>query len=131
MTIRRALWGIFILLLILPPRAHPASSDAFPWSGAPTSSPSVGLFTPSSPGNSAACNAPLTGGQAGSPIVSGNGANLRITVPMATPSVVPAYQQYTNGGMTGPLGNTASGVATSSSTVGALDSILYRQVRLN
>jgi hypothetical protein len=57
----------------------------------------VGLFTPNSPGNAAAFNAQMNGGLAGSPIVDGNGANIHVTVPVATPSVVPSYEQFSNG----------------------------------
>jgi hypothetical protein len=57
----------------------------------------AGLFTPNSPGNAAAFNAQVNGGLAGSPIVDGNGANIHVTVPVATPSVVPSYEQFSNG----------------------------------
>jgi hypothetical protein len=76
----------------------------------------AGLFTPNSPGNAAAYNAQLTGGLVGSPIVDGNGANIRVTVPMSTPSVVPAYQQYTNGAVTGPISGIVTGASRPATT---------------
>ena len=45
----------------------------------------------------------MNGGLEGSPIVNGTGTNLRITVPVATPSQNPSYEQYTNDGVTGVL----------------------------
>ena len=72
--------------------------------GATQSGPGAsGLFTPASPGNNAALNAQMNGGLEGSPIVNGTGTNLRVTVPFATPSQNPSYQQYTNDGITGVL----------------------------
>jgi hypothetical protein len=65
-----------------------------------------GLFTPNSPGNSAALSAQMHGGLEGSPIVDGVGSNLRITVPVSTPSLSPSYEQVTNGGIVGVTRNT-------------------------
>lgn len=178
MTMRRALWGILFLLLFVPPSAHPASSDGFPWSNAPVgtagsagspdqsslrrdgygalrdadmlpdtlptstgtsirigdlapggtattsgisqgsigatqSGPgATGLFTPDSPGNSAAYHAQMSGALEGSPIVDGNGANIRVTVPIATPSARPAYEQFSAGGLTGVFGTTTGAQST-------------------
>jgi len=61
----------------------------------------AGLFTPNSPGNAAAYDAQLRGGLQGSPIVDGSGANLRIFVPVPTPSGNSTYLQYMSGGVTG------------------------------
>jgi hypothetical protein len=36
----------------------------------------------------------MAGGLAGSPIVDGNGANLKISVPMARPAQPPLYEQF-------------------------------------
>ncbi|HEY9718851.1 MAG TPA: hypothetical protein V6C69_15370 [Trichormus sp.] len=118
-----------LTLVCLSPVAKSASSDGFPWSNeqpgtirlgdvAPGSSASAsgvaqgnigptqsgpgaaGLFTPNNPGNAAAYNAQLTGALEGSPIVDGTGANIHISVPMATPSQTPGYLNYTVGATT-------------------------------
>lgn len=75
--------------------------------GATQSGPGAsGLFTPNNPGNTAALSAQMHGGLEGSPIVDGVGSNLRVTVPLATPSLKPSYEQITNGGVIGVTHNT-------------------------
>ncbi len=108
MKITRALWGTLILLINLPPTAHPesnlnsaATSPLSARSATPPNSPATpigsvsrdmaptdgaaGLFTPNTLGNAAALKAQLNGGLTASPIVDGTGANAHLTVPIATP----------------------------------------------
>lgn len=108
MKITQALWGTLILLINLPPMAHPESklnSAATATLSAPSATPpnspvtpigsvsrnmaptdgAAGLFTPNGLGNAAALDAQLNGGLTASPIVDGTGANVHLTVPIATP----------------------------------------------
>jgi hypothetical protein len=87
-----------LIVVCLSPVARAASSNSNigPTQSGPGAS---GLFTPNSPGNAAAYNAQLTGALEGSPIVDGSGANLHISVPMATPSET-HYINYTVGATT-------------------------------
>ena len=70
--------------------------------GAAQSGPgAAALFTPDSPGNAAAYHAQMNGGLQGSPIVDGNGSNVVVKVPIATPTGSPSYKQISPNGMTG------------------------------
>jgi len=68
----------------------------------------AGLFTPNSPGNAAALKAQTEGALQGGPIVTGTGANVRVEVPVATPSTSPAYKQFIGDNITGNIGTTKS-----------------------
>jgi hypothetical protein len=68
----------------------------------------AGLFTPNSPGNAAALKAQTDGALQGGPIVTGSGANVRVMVPVATPSLIPSYKQFIGDNITGTIGATKS-----------------------
>ncbi|MBI2810321.1 MAG: hypothetical protein HYX67_05795 [Candidatus Melainabacteria bacterium] len=99
MKITQALWGTMFLLINLPPTARPADDSHSAGTAIGTLSRSMspsdgaaGLFTPNTPGNAAAYDAQLNGGLTASPIVDGSGANITITVPVATPPAATSAQ---------------------------------------
>lgn len=134
MKVTRALWGTILLLINLPPMAHPegsySSASVSPHSSASTTPPNspgtpigslsrnmvptdgaAGLFTPNTLGNAAALNAQLNGGLTASPIVDGNGANVHVTVPISTP---PADAKNGSDGM---LNNAATAARANSDLI--------------
>jgi hypothetical protein len=82
----------------------------------------AGLFTPNSPGNSAALKAQTEGALQGGPIVTGTGANVRVMVPVATPSLIPAYKQFIGDNITGTIGTTKSAPSPAETEVANPDS---------
>ncbi|MBS1956479.1 MAG: hypothetical protein JST89_19990 [Cyanobacteria bacterium SZAS-4] len=99
MKIKNAFFGTMLLLINLPLMANPATNSEPTGEAIGTLSQTVeptdgaaGLFTPNNPGNEAAYKAQLNGGLRASPIVDGSGANLQITVPVATPPMTTKVQ---------------------------------------